>query len=263
MSRRLAGPSRWVRILPWVALVGALAAGVFGRFAVLTGLPTWLGAVDLFSALTAMMAMGVAAVLAGSTRPPGSTSRPAAEWNPLQVCHLAALSVTVLVVMYVTGIFAAGPHSYTRCLGWPIWRLIGSDLHPWLQVLRLGLAGLGVALVATTAVVAARTERLRRWGSVLAILMAAEMVLGLVIRAQELSAGVAAAYSVLAVALLWCLALLTALAWRESQRRAAERDAGEASASSTTRADSTHSLTTAAQPTTPDRSPNVLGTIRS
>jgi cytochrome c oxidase assembly protein subunit 15 len=126
---------------------------------------------------------------------------------------LAAMSVTVVVVMHVSGIFAAGPHSYTRCLGWPIWALIDGDLHPWLQDLRLGLAGLGAALVVTTAVVAARTARLRRWGIVIAALFAAEMVLGLVIRARALNTGVAAAYSVLAVALLSCLGLLMAVIW--------------------------------------------------
>jgi len=119
----------------------------------------------------------------------------------------------VLVVMHVTGIFAAGPSSYTRCMGWPIWQLIGSDLHPWLQSLRLGLGGLAAALVVTTAVVAARNERLRRWGIVLATLFAGEIVLGLVVRAGGISTGVAAAYSVLAVALLSCLGLLMAVAW--------------------------------------------------
>ena len=212
MSRRLRGPNRWVRILPLVALVGALAAGAFGRLVVLSGLPTWLGAVDLFCALTAMTAMGVAAVMVGAPAP-DSTSRSAAEWHPVQVRRLAAMSLTVLVVMHVTGIFAAGPYSYTRCLGWPIWQLIDSDLHPWLQDLRLGLAGLGAALVVTTAVVAARNERLRRWGIVLATLFAAEIALGLVIRTGGLNAGVAAAYSVLAVALLSCLGLLMAVAW--------------------------------------------------
>jgi cytochrome c oxidase assembly protein subunit 15 len=212
MSRRLPGPDRWVRILPWVALVGALAAGAFGRLVVLSGLPTWLGGVDLFAALTAMTAMGVAAVMVGAPAP-DSTSRSAAEWHPVQVRRLAAMSLTVLVVMHVTGIFAAGPYSYTRCLGWPIWQLIDSDLHPWLQDLRLGLAGLGAALVVSTAVVAARNERLRRWGIVLATLFAAEIALGLVIRTGGLNAGVAAAYSVLAVALLSCLGLLMAVAW--------------------------------------------------
>ena len=212
MSRRLPGAERWVRILTRVALVGALAAGAFGRLVVLSGLPTWLGAVDLFSALTAMTAMGVAAVMVGGPAP-DSTSGSAAEWQPVQVGRLAAMSITVLVVMHVTGIFAAGPHSYTRCMGWPIWQLIDSDLHPWLQALRLALAGLGAALVVTTAVVAARNERLRKWGIVLATLFAAEIVLGLLVRSQELNAGVAAAYSVLAVALLWCLGLLMAVAW--------------------------------------------------
>ena len=212
MSRRLPGPNRWVRILPWVALVGALAAGAFGRLVVLSGLATWLGAVDLFFALTAMTATGVAAVLLGAPAP-DATSRSAPGWYTVRVSRLAAISVTVLVVMHVTGIFAAGPSSYTRCIGWPIWQLIDSDLHPWLQVMRLGLAGLGAALVLTTAVVAARNERLRWWGIVLATLFAAEMVLGLVIRAHELNAGLAAAYSVLAVALLSCLGLLMAVAW--------------------------------------------------
>ena len=212
MSRRLPGPNRWVRILPWVALVGALAAGAFGRLVVLSGLPTWLGAVDLFFALTAMTAMGVAAVLLGAPAH-DSTSRSAAGWYTVQVTRLAAMSVTVLVLMHVTGIFAAGPGSYTRCIGWPIWQLIDNDLHPWLQGLRLGLAGLGAVLVLTTAVVAARNERLRWWSIALATLFTAEMVLGLVIRAHELNAGVAAAYSVLAVALLSCLGLLMAVAW--------------------------------------------------
>jgi len=211
MSRRLSGPDRLVRILPLVALVGALAAGAFGRLAVLSSLPTWLGAVDLFCALAAMTAMGVAAIRVG-TAGPQSTSRSGAEGRSVQVRRLAAMSLIVLVVMHVTGIFAAGPHSYTRCLGWPIWQLIDSDLHPWLQALRLGLAGLGAALVVTTAVVASLDGRLRRWGVILATLLAAEMVLGLVIRAQVLNAGVAAAYSVLAVALLSCLGLLMAVA---------------------------------------------------
>lgn len=123
------------------------------------------------------------------------------------------MSLSVVVAMHVTGIFAAGPSSYTRCLGWPIWQMIDTDLHPWLQALRLGLGGLGAVLVVTTAVVAARSERLRGWGIVLATLFASEIVLGLVIRAGAINAGVASAYSVLAVALVSCLGLLMAVAW--------------------------------------------------
>jgi heme a synthase len=214
MSRRLTGPNRWVRILPWVALAGALAAGAFGRQAILGGLPTWLGGVDLFSALTAMTVMGIAAVMLGAPAPaPDQSSPSSAEGHPAPVQRLAALSLTVLIAMHVTGIFAAGKLSYTRCIGWPIWQMIDSDLHPWLQGLRLGLAGMGAALVVTTAVVAARDPRRRGWGIVLTTLFGAEMVLGLVIRGGGINAGVAAAYSVLAVALLSCLGLLMAVAW--------------------------------------------------
>jgi len=179
-----------------------VASGAFGRLVVLSSLPTWLGGVDLFCALTAMTAMGVAAVRAGRQAPP--------RWQPDRVTRLAASSVGVVVAMHVAGIFAAGTGSYTRCMGWPIWRLVDGDLHPWLQGVRLGLAGLGAVLVVSTAVIAMRTERLRPWGVTLAVLFAAEMLLGVVIRARGLDNGVAAGYSVLAVALLWCLGLLTA-----------------------------------------------------
>lgn len=217
LSGRLPEADRWVRILPWVAFVGALASGAFGRLVVLSSLPMWLGAVDLFCALTAMTVMGVAAVMVGSraansTSATNSTSRSAAEWRPVQVSRLGAVSVAVLVVMHVTGIVAAGAGSYTRCMGWPLRWLIAGDLHPWVQGLRLGLAGLGAALVITTAVVATRNERLRTSGITLATLFAAELVLGLVIRVRGLNDGVAAAYSVLAVALLCCLGMLTAFA---------------------------------------------------
>jgi len=222
MSRRLPGRDRWVRILPWVAVAGALAAGAFGRLVIVGHLSTPLGALDLFAALTAMTAMGVAAVRVGAhpqdpVLRPVTESHRAAGLRPVsrtgQVGGLAAISLIVLVAMHVTGILAAGKGSFTRCMGWPIWELIGTDLHPWLQYTRLGLAGLGAVFVVTTSVVAARTVRLRRWGIVLATLFAAEIVLGLVIRAGGINAGVASAYSVLAVALVSCLGLLMAVAW--------------------------------------------------
>jgi cytochrome c oxidase assembly protein subunit 15 len=212
MSLRRPGPDRRVRVLPWVALTGAVVAGTVGRLVVLTGIPTWLGALDLLAALTSMTTMGVAAVLVGG-RVPGTVGRPVAGPRPVPLLRLAASSVAVVVLMHVTAIFVAGPNSYTRCLGWPLWQLLDRDPHPGLQALRLGLAGLGAALVVATAVMAVRDARLRRLGGGLLVLFAAEMVLGLLIRGRLLNLGVAAGYSVLAVAVLWCLGLLTALAW--------------------------------------------------
>ena len=221
MSRRLHGPNRWVRILPLIALAGALAAGAFGRAAILSGIPTWMGGIDLFSALTAMTSMGVAAVMVGSAaRGPARRSAPGPQ--PLRLFPLAAMSLAVLVAMHVSGIFAAGKGSYTRCLGWPIWQRIDTDLQPWLQNVRLGLAGLGAVLVLTTVVVAVRDDRLRRWGIALGTLFAAEMVLGQVIRAAGLNKGAAAGYSVLAVTLVSCLGLLMAVTWPTREVAATE-----------------------------------------
>ena len=221
MSRRLHGPNRWVRILPLIALAGALAAGAFGRAAILSGIPTWMGGIDLFSALTAMTSMGVAAVMVGSAAR-GSARRSAPGSQPRRVFPLAATSLAVLVAMHVSGIFAAGKGSYTRCLGWPIWQRIDTDLQPWLQNVRLGLAGLGAVLVLTTVVVAVRDDRLRRWGIALGTLFAAEMVLGQVIRAAGLNKGAAAGYSVMAVALVSCLGLLMAVTWPTREVAATE-----------------------------------------
>jgi cytochrome c oxidase assembly protein subunit 15 len=213
LSLRLKGSLTLVRILPWVALIGAVAAGAFGRRVVLNGLPTWLGALDLFCALTSMTSMAVSTVLI-RPRPAGVTPLPAPEPGTGQVARLSALSVAVLILMHVAGIFAAGHLSFTRCMGWPMWQIIDTDLHPWLQAVRLGMAVLGAALVIATAVRAARTASLRRWGIAIALLFAAEMILGLWIRTGQLTSAVAAIYSVLAVALLWSLGLLAAFSWR-------------------------------------------------
>jgi cytochrome c oxidase assembly protein subunit 15 len=102
---------------------------------------------------------------------------------------LATASVVVLIGMQVAGLFAAGKGSFTRCMGWPLWQVVGGDRYAWLQGARLATA-----------------------------VVAAEMLLGLVIRGGGFGLGVAATYSVIAVALLWALGLLAAVARVERVR---------------------------------------------
>jgi cytochrome c oxidase assembly protein subunit 15 len=218
LSRRVTGSGPWVRILPWVALAGTVAAGAFGRLVVLSGMPTWMGAIDLFSALTAMTVMGAAAILLGGQRP--ARSGEATADFPVRVhrdraagaMRLAGMSVATVIVLHVTGLFAAGSGSYTRCLGWPLWRLYGGDLHPWLQRGRIGLAAVAAVLIVGTCLTALQVVRLRPLGAAVGVLLGAEMVLGLEVAAPGRSTLSAAAYSVVAVALLSSLGLLTALA---------------------------------------------------
>jgi hypothetical protein len=111
--------------------------------------------------------------------------------------------------MHVTGVLVAGPGSYTSGMGWPLWQVIASDLHPWLQVVRLVVAGLGAALVVATAVVVARTGW-RSAGLGIALTLAVELVLGAVIRVYGLYQPVAAVHSALAVVLVSGLGLVAA-----------------------------------------------------
>jgi cytochrome c oxidase assembly protein subunit 15 len=234
MALRLPGADLWVRLLPWVALTGAMAAGAFGRLVVLSGLPTWAGAIDLVAALTAMTVMGIAAVRLAPRPQTPSVGAPSvgassvevpSAWEVLRAWtfpvtrsragrpwQLPAAGVVVVIGMQVMGLFTAGNGSFTRCMGWPMWQLVEGDRYPGLQALRLGTATLAAALVIGTVMVSLRQERLRRWGIGIGVLFAVEMLLGLEIRDGGFTMAVAAAYSVVAVALLWGLGLLTAVA---------------------------------------------------
>jgi cytochrome c oxidase assembly protein subunit 15 len=218
-AMRLHFVDRWVRILPWFALVGALAAGAFGRLVVLSGMPTWAGAVDLVSALASMTMMGVAAsrltprqVPPLEPRDPSARSVLVSRWRAVQVSQLAVTSVVVLIALHATGLFAAGAGSVTRCLGWPLWRMVNTDLYPWLQGLRLGMVVLATALVAGTAAAAVRQTGLRLWGIGIAALLVAELLIGFSIRGGGFGIVVAAVYSLVACTLLWALGLLAAVA---------------------------------------------------
>jgi heme a synthase len=205
MAGRLPRPDRWVRTLPWVGLGGAIVAASVGRLVVLEGVPAYVGAIDLFCALTAMTAMGIAAVLA--SRPSAVSGRPG------RITVTAASGIAVLIAMHVTGILVAGRGSYTSSMGWPLWQVIESDRYPWLQIIRLALAGVGAVLVFATAVAVFRTGW--RWTGVgIAVALAAELTLGAVIRAYGLHHAVAAVHSVLAVVLVCALGLVAATAVR-------------------------------------------------
>lgn len=213
LSGRLPGRDRWLRILPPVALLCAVASALFGRRVVLSTLPTWLAAVDVTCALVAMTVTAMAAVRAGGYS--AGTPRVAGSAGRRRTGRLAAGTVVSVMALHVTGILAAAKGSYTACIGWPMWRLVDADPRPWFQEARLGLAAVSALLVIGTAVTAARAG-MRVFGGTLVGLFAAEMLLGVVIRSEGISNGVASVYSVLAVELLWCLGLLTATAFRSA-----------------------------------------------
>lgn len=196
---------RRLRWFPVAALAAAVASGAFGMVVVLFGLPMLLGVLDVAAALVALCLISWAAVRLPD---PGVAT-------PLS--RLAWATTGALVTVYLLGIVVAAPGSFVRCLGWPVWRVVGTDLYPGLQWVRLGLGVVTAGMLVGVLLQARRRAHLRRHVLVLAALWVAELTLGQVIvgqftGGQERQIALAAAYSMVAGAILWALALLAARA---------------------------------------------------
>ncbi|MCW5952265.1 MAG: hypothetical protein KIT69_08410 [Propionibacteriaceae bacterium] len=202
-GRHLADPRlRW---FPVAALVSAIASGVFGMIIVLFSLPMLLGLIDVTAALVALCLITWAAVRLPDPRPAGGLSR--LTWG----------TVAAVIAMHLLGIAVAGPGSFVRCLGWPVWRIVEADSYPGLQWLRLGVGAVAGILLVVVLVRSWRRPKLRRLASGLAVAWLAELAMGQLIVGQftgdqERHIYVAAVYSMLAGGVVWLLALLAARA---------------------------------------------------
>lgn len=209
---------RWLSRPPAVAIALALAVVVFGAFAVLTGLPRPVAAVDVSAALLVLGLLITAWVVAVVRRDHPALPDRLSLRTPLAGWAAAAAGAVFLVL--VSGVLAARPGSIARCLGWPLLGDVGAplELAGWPFVARRAIA-LAAAILIAGAV--ARGWRLRRShariaraAAALAALLAAEVAIGLwlVLRGVTvplLSAHVAAAAGVWAAAV--GLAVLAAL----------------------------------------------------
>ncbi|MGV1004953.1 MAG: COX15/CtaA family protein [Candidatus Nanopelagicales bacterium] len=189
--------------LTWAALVGALAAGFFGMMIILFELPWYLGMLDLTGALGSMIAMGIATLL---------IQRGERRWRPTALGRLAWSGVAALVSMHVLAIAVAGAGSYTRCLGWPLPQFVAADRWPALQAVRVVLAVLALGLLAISVIRAWVRPRLRWHGVLLGGVLAAEFLLGAALWTAQDLLWLRAAYSIVAVSVIWAWALLAARA---------------------------------------------------
>jgi cytochrome c oxidase assembly protein subunit 15 len=147
VSWRRTRPIRWLVRPLLLAIPFLIAVIIFGAFAVLTGLPTLVAALDLSSALITLALVVTAAVVAFMRQADPTAAGRFSLDGRLARLSLATLSATF--VLYVSGILVAGRGSLTRCVGWPFWRLIPTDAAGWPQVARLGLAAaIAILLVA-------------------------------------------------------------------------------------------------------------------
>ena len=210
--------TRSVRAISWTtaaAILFTIAVALFGRAAVLTGLPRHLAVLDLGSALLVLTLLTVAAVVGWARHQ--DQGQPAARLAPRSQLATFGLGASIsLYTLYVTGILASGPGSLTRCVGWPMLGIIPTDVGGGLQIVRLVLAGLAAALIVATAVAARRAHP--RVAVALPALLVVEIALGLVIFRAGPTLALDMLYVTLATILYALLVALTVHAYLRPAR---------------------------------------------
>ena len=150
---------RWLVRPLAVSIVFIAAVIVFGAFAVLTGLPRLVAALDLSSALVTLTLVLIATVVAFTRH--ADPTLPDRFSMSSSLARLSLVTLGATFVLYVSGVLVAGPGSLTRCVGWPFWRLLPDDASGWPQVARLGLAAITALLIAMLVVRTWRTQQVQ------------------------------------------------------------------------------------------------------
>lgn len=186
-----------VRWLPWVSLVGALGAGVFGMLTIKRGLSAAEGMIDLWCALLALTAISITTMILRSTDTAAETS--VVDRKDRSVWY--ASTIIGLFVLHGTGVLVAGPGSFTRCLGWPLGYNSTADESFGVQIFRIIVA---VSLFAVIFFVLDSRP--------LKIALIVECVLGAILLAGGLNDVVGSLFSAVAAGIV----LVTALEWGRS-----------------------------------------------
>lgn len=204
----------WQSRPPLVALFLIMAVIVFGAFAVLTGLPPVIAALDVGSALTALALLVAAAVIARLRHDDPRLRDRLSLRSPLAARSAIALAGVFLIL--VTGVFAATPGSIVRCLGWPLAGApSGAEVNVGVQLARGLVAIVTGVLVLALAIRAWREVPPHPWTRPAATgalgLFLAEAALGAFMLLHGFTLPLLAIYVALAAGLWAVLAGLTVL----------------------------------------------------
>ena len=133
--------------LPLVATVFAIAVAMFGRRAVLYGLPPELAVIDLGLALLTLALMATTTVAGYALRKDSSSSTRLSFNSPFARLTLGTLAMVYLVL--VSSVLVAEEGSVIRCVSWPMYfgRLAPDNLNTWPQILRLTAAGIASIMI--------------------------------------------------------------------------------------------------------------------
>jgi len=213
---------KWVSGPPLIAIALTCAVIVFGAFAVLTGLPPALAAVDLGSALLVLALMVTATVIAFARHKDPMLVNPLSFRSPFAKLTLWTAGAVFFVL--VSAVLVAESGSLVRCLGWPLYNepLILSDLRGWLLLARRLVAGASFILIAAIVIQAWRAQHgqagIRRAASLVGVLLLAEALIGILMLASGFAPFLLVAYVAVAAALWVMVVVLVVLAGLVSSR---------------------------------------------
>ena len=204
----------WLSRPPAIAVALVLAVVVFGAFAVLTGLPPLVAAVDVGCALTVLALVLTTCVVARAR-----FNRPAMPdrltfSTPFAVLTLSALAAVFLVL--IGGPLAADVGSIARCLGWPLYGPVAgaAEVGGAYPPVRRALGALAAVLIVAVVVQAWRLHRgdavIVRGATALAIALLVEATVGTLMPAH----GFTMLYGVLygtAAAGIWAMLVVIAV----------------------------------------------------
>jgi heme A synthase len=228
----------WLSRPPAIAVALVLAVVVFGAFAVLTGLPPVVAAVDVGSALMVLALILTTWEVARARRDDPALPDRLTFRAPFARLTLSALTTVFLVL--VSGPLVADVGSIARCVGWPLYGAVAgaAEVGGILPAVRRALGVTAAVLIFAVLIQAFRLHRrhaaIVRGAAALAMAVVVEATIGTLMatRGFTLICGVGYAAAAAGVwALLVVLAVLAAMApdgptAQRSVRRPYEADSG-------------------------------------
>jgi cytochrome c oxidase assembly protein subunit 15 len=197
---------RWISRPLAIAVPLVVAVAIFGAFAVLTGLPPAVAALDVGSALMVLALVSGAATMARACR---DTPRlPDRLVFRTALARLALWAAGAVFFVLVTGVLVAGPGSVVRCLGWPLYGVDDAvEVGSVLSAVRRAAGMVAGALILGLVIEAWRRSQgdaILRAATALAILAALEAAVGLLIAVRGFSMALGV-ITVAAAAGVWSL----------------------------------------------------------
>jgi len=207
---------KWISRPPLVAVVLTFAVIVFGAFAVLTGLPPAVAALDLGSALIVLALMiGTAIIALARTNHPDLEDSLSFDDS---FSKLILWTAGAVFFVLVSAVLVAQSGSLVRCLGWPLYfdePLILSDLRGWILLARRVAAAISTIMVAIIVIQAWRTQGKKplipRVASLLGILFIIELIIGGLLLANGYVTALLVVYVAVTAALWSTLVVLLTL----------------------------------------------------